>query len=73
MLHFCRWLGEKKRKYTLISQRTRGGPNMPKKQPCPKCRRQCRRGVKTKDGANYYCKKCNYHFSVRAGTKTKRR
>ena len=60
---------EEKKKYTLFRRSARGGPNMPKRQPCPECRRQCPRGLKTKDVATYYCKKCNYHLSVRAGIK----
>ena len=32
-----------------------GGPNMPKRQPCPDCRRWVKRDSKTAEGAYYLC------------------
>jgi len=42
-----------------------GGPNMPKSQPCPRCRRRSKRVEKTEGGANYKCPKYGKFF-VRA-------
>lgn len=42
-----------------------GGPNMPRYQPCPKCRRQSKRMEKTAGGANYNCR-IHGKFFVRA-------
>ncbi len=30
-------------------------PGMPKRQPCPNCRKNCERVAKTMGGANYRC------------------
>jgi hypothetical protein len=32
-------------------------PNMPKRQPCPVCKKPSKRGSKTLGGANYICPK----------------
>ena len=42
--------------YRPLSTR-RGGPNMPKRQPCPavRCGKNCKRGNKTMGGAYYIC------------------
>gem|GEM_PF-3888603 len=44
----------------------RGGPNMPRYQPCPDCGRWVRRQNKTGAGADYYCTKCQAGNFVRA-------
>lgn len=44
----------------------RGGPNMPKRQPCPKCHASVRRTRKTMGGAHYYCKRCQADNFVKA-------
>ena len=43
-----------------------GGPNMPKHQPCPLCRRMVKRVRKTISGAHYYCKRCKNGAFVRS-------
>ena len=40
-------------------------PDMPKYQPCPKCKKGCKRTKKTIGGATYYCIKCKETFFVR--------
>lgn len=42
----------------------RGGPNMPKYQPCPNCHGGAQRESKTPSGANYWCEKCKLGFFV---------
>lgn len=44
---------------------SRGGPNMPKRQPCPKCGKWSKRGAKTLGGAYYSCS-THGEFFVRA-------
>lgn len=44
----------------------RGGPNMPKYQPCDICNRGAKRVQKTLTGAKYHCKKCNNDIIVAA-------
>ena len=44
----------------------RGGPNMPKRQPCPLCRRMAKRVRKTVGGGHYYCRRCKSGAFVRA-------
>jgi hypothetical protein len=34
-----------------------GGLNMPKRQPCPMCGKNCKRVMKTLGGAKYHCPK----------------
>ena len=41
----------------------RGGPNMPKRQPCPNCHARAKRKFKTELGANYACR-CGKAFFV---------
>ena len=41
-----------------------GGPNMPKKQPCPQCSRRGKRDRKTVSGAIYNCTRCDMEFLV---------
>ena len=41
----------------------RGGLNMPKFQPCPKCRAWAKRRFKTELGASYSCR-CKTTFAV---------
>ncbi|MBA7642564.1 hypothetical protein ES703_50259 [subsurface metagenome] len=41
---------------------SRGGPNMPKYQPCPQCRARSKRQSKTLGGANYRCVKHGVFF-----------
>ena len=43
----------------------RGGPNMPKKQPCPHCKGWVPRFEKTEDGAIYSCTRCKLKFLVK--------
>ena len=43
-----------------------GGPNMPKRQPCPLCTSWVKRARKTMSGAHYYCSKCKHGRFVRA-------
>jgi hypothetical protein len=42
----------------------RGGPNMPRKQRCPECRRLSKRERKTVAGAFYSCNRCKMTFLV---------
>ena len=39
-----------------------GGPNMPKYQPCPRCRRMSKRMEKTEGGAKYKCREHGKFF-----------
>jgi len=48
----------KEAKYRVIKT-SRGGPNMPKRQPCPECRGWRRRQEKTTGGAWYRCSRCD--------------
>lgn len=41
---------------------SRGGPNMPKYQPCPECRQGSKRHYKTHGGAYYLCGKHGEFF-----------
>jgi len=49
-----------------VTTTNRGGPNMPRYQPCPDCGRWVRRQHKTAAGADYYCKRCQAGNFVRA-------
>jgi len=55
----------KGRKYRMV-RTSRGGINMPKKQPCPVCSSNSKRIDKTLGGANYRCSK-HGSFFVRVG------
>lgn len=46
-----------------LTDTSRGGLNMPKYQPCPKCRAGAKRRFKTDFGANYSCR-CGNSFAV---------
>jgi len=43
---------------------SQGGPNMPKRQPCPQCGKWVKRGKKTESGAYYFHKKCDCGWFV---------
>ena len=45
---------------------SRGGPNIPKRQPCPMEHGWKKRDSKTVGGAYYWCNRCQHHFFVRA-------
>lgn len=55
----------KGRKYRMV-RTSRGGINMPKKQPCPVCSSNSKRRDKTLGGANYRCPR-HGSFFVRGG------
>ena len=44
---------KKKRPAYRVANTSRGGPNMPKYQPCPECGKGAKRVSKTMGGANY--------------------
>lgn len=46
---------------------SRGGLNMPKKQPCPMGHGWKKRDSKTMGGAHCWCNTCQHHFFVKAG------
>jgi len=48
----------------FIGQRGMGGPNMPKRQPCPECAGWRKRARKTVAGAFYKCTRCPEEFFV---------
>jgi hypothetical protein len=56
----------KGRKYRMV-RTSRGGINMPKKQPCPVCSSNCKRQDKTLGGANYRCSKHGSFFILKQG------
>ena len=53
----------KKGKSVRLIRTSRGGPNMPKYQPCPVCHARAKRKFKTELGANYACR-CGRAFFV---------
>jgi hypothetical protein len=44
-------------------------PTMPKRQPCPQCRRQCKMAGQTLGGANYSCP-VHGRFFIKKGSRT---
>ena len=56
------WTGKVPSKYFLRNS-SRGGLNMPRYQPCPKCRGGAKRRFKTDFGASYLCR-CGRSFAV---------
>jgi len=52
-------------RYRMV-RTSRGGINMPKRQPCPVCSSNSKRTGKTLGGANYRCSKHGFFF-VRVG------
>ena len=55
----------KKRKPVRLISTRRGGPNMPRFQPCPICHAGAKRKFKAELGANYACR-CGKAFFVGA-------
>ncbi len=49
-----------------VLQASRGGPNMPKYQPCAQCHASSKRQEKTLGGANYLCRQRHGKFFVKA-------
>lgn len=56
----------KSRRIFRVVSTSRGGPNMPKSQPCPQCGKWGQRDRKTMGGAYYRCSRCKSTFFVRA-------
>lgn len=55
---------KEEQKLARIVSTRRGGPNMPKFQPCPQCHGQAKRESKTVGGDYYWCIKCGVAFFV---------
>ena len=57
----------KEKRLARVVRTSRGGPNMPKYQPCPRCHGGAKRREKMGElGANYFCRRHQASFVVKA-------